>query len=176
MIWCVGIRSDTGGIARYIYPCGCAGSSCPGKDRRPAYSTLCRRLKPWECGNPGGISKGCGRVESRLHGFPCFHTPAFPWFVFGGAADLRRRVKGPYGMDISRPALMPIHCWWPPRKAVVVRRFEETAKAARTCQRITLEIHTPKQIGSGDYRAWLRAGRGAPFLPLQICEPARLRI
>lgn len=30
-----------------------------------------------------GFPRGVGRVESRFMAFHAFHTPAFPWLVFG---------------------------------------------------------------------------------------------
>ena len=33
---------------------------------------ICQQSRPWECGNPEGISKECGKGGKRLHGFACF--------------------------------------------------------------------------------------------------------
>jgi hypothetical protein len=34
--------------------------------------TYIQSSRPWECGNPEGISTECGKGGSRLHGFPPF--------------------------------------------------------------------------------------------------------
>ncbi len=40
------------------------------------------------CEIPKGFSRGVGRVESRFLAFHAFHTPAFPWLVFGRRRNL----------------------------------------------------------------------------------------
>jgi Transposase IS66 family len=48
--------------------------------------TYIHSSRPWECGNPEGISKECGKGwEAGFMAFHAFHTLSFPWPAFRAA-------------------------------------------------------------------------------------------
>ena len=49
------------------------------------YLEICQQSRPWECDNPEGISKECGKGEGRLLGFPCFPYSVISTARFGSA-------------------------------------------------------------------------------------------
>ena len=59
-------------------PGGCDDSGCAGYEK-----TTIRSSRPWECGNPEGISKECGKGgKPAFLAFHAFHTLSFPWPAF----------------------------------------------------------------------------------------------